>query len=70
MPPSLGEFPAGSMLPIRASAEILRHAPRRSWFARFFLSPFDDVDDRATTRAVGRAAEKAERKVLTDDAQR
>jgi hypothetical protein len=63
MPPSV-ELPAGSTLPIRAPAEMLHRAPRRSWFGRFFLSPFDDVDDRATTRAAGRAAEKVERKAL------
>jgi hypothetical protein len=60
MPPSSIDFPVGSTLPLRAPPEILQRAPRRSWFARFFLSPFDDVDDRATSRAEGRRAEKAE----------
>lgn len=70
MPPASVDFPTGSMLPLRAPPEVLRHAPRRSWLARFFLSPFDDVDDRATSRAEGRAAEKREREALKEDAPR
>ena len=62
MPQSSVDFPAGSMLPLRVPPGTLeRHSPRRSWLARFVLSPFDDVDDRATSRAEGRRAEKAER---------
>ena len=66
MPPLLVELPVGRTLPLRAPPEVLHHAPRRTWLARFFLSPFDDVDDRATSRAAGHAAEKAERKALKD----
>jgi hypothetical protein len=65
MPPSSLDLPITGTLPARAPAGTLyRRSPRRSWFARFFLSPFDDLDDRATSRAEGRRAEKAERQTL------